>query len=866
MKRIVTRGLALVLLFDCAVLAATTAPAAALDSGCRIGAGAEPATICISSGSDVVRLMAGRLADFLELRTGARPGIVDKPTESIRGAVFLLARASQPAVRALTTQPSAKLPEMDGYRDDGYAIRTTARGPATYILCAGKGDSGIKYAVYRLMRATSTRDRVVTVPPLRLESTPFFKGRYATPSSAMAGGAPPLLQKHYAWENWDVSRVPALADFFDAAGMNGVFLFDSPCRYDWTGNHTSPDQMAIKIRALAGRARELGMSVCLWVHGTSNLQARSFSELQPRDPKQYEQILRDYDRLAERYGDVIDAVYGHWVDPGGAPPPADITDPQKLQMEIYKRLEKKAGRPILNIFSAHGLHWPMGPGGTLPWAGYQGAETLISGGILPKGTCIASPEMRIYPDEIEFARKVRAAGYTCGLFGWLVAEYEMNPAIHVHTHIMDRYFHGIPEESKELFDWYEEGLVYTTMNLATYYVFAQMLWDPRSSADEHLADFCGAAFGPELGPRMLKGLRAVADVRCGDAGPEDRGGCRLGRGSADPARDLKICEEALAELDGAYADYSYLPVLPLPVPIETQINDLRAQLNGMATYARFRVASGRVGAIIAKGGSEQQIREAMAALPRMEVWPGTSQPKTPGSWGQPEYWPYIDVINRWEQQLQAMAGGGVPEAKGPVLFADDFARYPAGADGRPHWHPTTDAAEGAARPQWMTERGTMSVSIPGPGGELASATGLLMAGGADWNVTKDWKNYTVQVRVKLIREAPIGGSAGLRVRIVGADAPGSQSGYYLRLSGKVLEFGWLANGSSKPLQTVPVVIEAGTWHTLRVDCLDYIYKAYLDGRLLLGADDWYGHRKGRVALEIRNVQAAFSDFSVRQIE
>jgi hypothetical protein len=865
MRAVCACGLAVLLLCVSGLAVVSTAPAGAIDGELRMGPEAEPVTLCVLSDSDVVRVMAQCLAEFLALRTGVRPVILkEPPAESTRGVVFLLARASHPALSALAAGSSTPLPEMEGYREDGYAIRTVVRHQTTYLLCTGKGDAGIKYAVYRLMRAMTAKDRVVTVPPLHVEANPFFKGRYATPSSAMAGGAPALLQKHYAWENWDVTRVPALADFFDAAGMNGVFLFDSPCRYDWTGNHTPPDQMAIKIRALAGRARELGMSVCLWVHGTSSLQARSFSELQPREPMQLEQILQEYDRLAERYGDVIDAVYGHWVDPGGAPPPADITDPQKLQMEVHKRLEKKAGRPILNMFSAHGLNWPMGPGGTLPWTGYQGAETLISGGILPKGTSIASPEMRIYPGEIEFARKVRAAGYTCGLFGWLTAEYEMNPGIHVHTHIMDRYFHGIPDESRALFDWYEEGLVYTTLNLATYYVFSQMLWDPRSSADAHLAEFCSAAFGPELGPRMLKGLRAVAEVRCGHASSEDRGGCRLGRGSADPAQDLKICEEALVALDGAYADYGYIPTLPLPVSIEAQINDLRGQLRGMSTYAKFRVESGGVGKLIAAGGPQEKIREVVSALPKMEVWPGTSQPKTVGSWGQPEYWHYIDVVNRWERQLQAMAGGGIAEASGPILFADDFEKYPEGADGRPAWRSSSDASEGQPRPQWMTERGTMSVNIPGLGGELAFATGLLVAGGPD--AAQEWKNYSVQARVKLVREAESGGNVGLRVRIAGSDAPGSQSGYCLRLSGEAIEFGWLSGGSFKPLQMVPLELEPDSWHTLRVDCREYLYQAYLDGRLLLGADDWYGSRKGGAALEIRNAQAAFDDFSVRQIE
>jgi len=227
-------------------------------------AGGREAVICAPSSAPLVQLMAGRLADYLELRTGVRPQLISAlPKEGSEGVVFLLARADDQAVGKLAADPALALPDMKAWREDGYALRTLAQGKTQYVLCAGKGDSGVKYAVYRLMRAMSTKDRHVSVPPLKLEANPFFRGRHATPSSAMAGSAPALLQKHYAWENWDISRLAAIPDFLDACGVNGVWLFDSPCRYDWTGNHVAPEMMKQKIRALAQETRRNGMTSCL---------------------------------------------------------------------------------------------------------------------------------------------------------------------------------------------------------------------------------------------------------------------------------------------------------------------------------------------------------------------------------------------------------------------------------------------------------------------------------------------------------------------------------------------------------------------------------------------------------------------------
>jgi hypothetical protein len=273
-----------------------------------------------------------------------------------------------------------------------------------------------------------------------------------------------------------------------------------------------------------------------------------------------------------------------------------------------------------------------------------------------------------------------------------------------------------------------------------------------------------------------------------------------------------------------------------------------------------------VGAIIAGGGSETEIRAAIATLPRLEMWPGSPQPKTPGSWGQPECFLSTEVVSRWEQQIQEARRGGPPPVKGPVLFMDDFGKYTEGSDGRPGWQPFSDAPQGRPRPRWMTERGTMSVDVPGPGGSLGHATGVLLAGDPDWKAFTNWKKYSAQVRIHLVREAPEGGSLGLRFRLGGGNVPQAQSGYAVRMSSRLIEFGWLSQGSFRQTQSVPLPSKSEAWHTLRVDCLDYTYKVYLDGRLLMGAEDWYGPRQGRVALEVRDAQGAFDDFEVRQFE
>ena len=88
----------------------------------------------------------------------------------------------------------------------------------------------------------------------------------------------------------------------------------------------------------------------------------------------------------------------------------------------------------------------------------------------------------------------------------------------------------------------------------------------------------------------------------------------------------------------------------------------------------------------------------------------------------------------------------------------------------------------------------------------------------------------------------------------------------VRLNSDRLTFGWLSGGSFKLLQAADLSLEPGSWQTLRVDCRGHNFSVYLNGRLLLGTEDYYGPTGGRVALEVRNARGSFDDVSVRELE
>src|SRR4051812_2119595 len=107
----------------CSCAAGAEPPATSPTTDLMIGAAAEPASIRLLHESKVLDFTARRLSEFISLRTGGDVEIKKGQTvESDRGVVVLLGREGDPGIRALTSEGASALPDMEDYRDDGYAI------------------------------------------------------------------------------------------------------------------------------------------------------------------------------------------------------------------------------------------------------------------------------------------------------------------------------------------------------------------------------------------------------------------------------------------------------------------------------------------------------------------------------------------------------------------------------------------------------------------------------------------------------------------------------------------------------------------------------------------------------------------------
>src|SRR5436190_19752658 len=110
-----------------------------------------------------------------------------------------------------------------------------------------------------------------------------------------------------------------------------------------------------------------------------------------------------------------------------------------------------------------------------------------------------------------------------------------------------------------------------------------MLWDPKGDPEIYLREIARLVYGPKLEEPVCRGLKAIADVRCGKscrAYFNPRNGVSLDDG-------LKQTTEAWSGLKDFHVDESYVSPIRFHRPTETLLVELKGQVQAVATYMQF---------------------------------------------------------------------------------------------------------------------------------------------------------------------------------------------------------------------------------------------------------------------------------------
>ena len=92
----------------------------------------------------------------------------------------------------------------------------------------------------------------------------------------------------------------------------------------------------------------------------------------------------------------------------------------------------------------------------------------------------------------------------------------------------------------------------------------------------------------------------------------------------------------------------------------------------------------------------------------------------------------------------------------------------------------------------------------------------------------------------------------------------SQNYYYVTVrNDNTVSLRKLVNGQIVVLDTAPLTVSLGTWYTLRLEAVGSALRTYVNGRLLLEAND-STHSEGSYGLATFRTSAQFDDFIATQ--
>ena len=622
----------------------------------QIAQSSSSCVIVLGQQTALTRRVAEKFQSFVFDLTGARVPIIQPEQwekKPARSSVFIGWPTGLDVEKKMGSAPDQT------WGEEAFLLKTISDEHGISIIAAGKTDKGTKYAVYELMRKAHVQNGGVTVPALDIRRDPLIKTRRAILGIPGAEGESTRNQMRYCFENWDISEIERYVDVLDFFGYNSIEISITPARFTWTGNHISLPELIEKYDAICRRAHLNRQTVSLffWGHifpkvsdGTNPAipKGKVYSEtLSPAKAADREEIHREYRRWLKEFGEIVDHVHMHWVDPGGDRD-STIAAPQELTRDMVS-IAREINPALTISFSL----WYMQP---TAWAGYQGPDTVLDSGILPKGVQIALPGARVDADLVD---KIVAKGYEPALWAWYYFDMETVAGFHYHGRIMDHDFHLMSPDAARKLAWHTADVVHHRINLPTIYVGAQKLWNPVTPSGDLLREFTAAVYG-DSGSSVALALEALGDVRCGvrvwgeDKTPffsdvnAQNASCNMGAGSDDPKADLLKLERALQALDQARFPL-HKSRFPLVIEPAELVTELRQHLRLAAAYAQLRLAVNEIKKARERGAGRPEVSNLIDRALVIEL------PDVKDSFGALEKTRQYPKIRQWlEQQKEEL--------------------------------------------------------------------------------------------------------------------------------------------------------------------------------------------------------------------
>lgn len=512
---------------------------------------------------------------------------------------------------------------------DSYILDVQQRKTGTTIFLVGKTTSGLQAAINRFISIMVNDGEQLYIKEGREEKSPFINIRLAalapTARRQIKIGS---IHDDANYELWDENRLRAYPELFSQFGFSGIQVMELQGYGSISGDYLKKAQNAVKTLMLG--AKDLNMFVSLDQWGDC-----PFVEGQTycwEDPEEHKVLKKFFTDMAERYGKLVDHVYIHIGDPGGATHKGctKFKTPQLLTDGVLDIFRKENPKVLATMSTwANSPFWKHSP---VPvnidnyHAIFQ-SKNLKFGQPIPEGakfldTTWMRKEIGIALHRTfnqQQADMLKNAGRPVDVWGWYLGDMEMHNNITLNTDNIDKYYQALPKNaSKQIRSQTIELCFHGWPQIINTYAGAQKMWDPYRNMAEIEKEFCTAAFGPANAEAMLALYKACANPWDYDVWrqpnehlprPEDIG-------TASGNERLK---KILADAETIHFPKNWKSNFAFPVDVQRYVDMLKARLTLLHAYSQAMLEVKQARA----NGNEDQVKEikkrAIDSLPSLPI-------------------------------------------------------------------------------------------------------------------------------------------------------------------------------------------------------------------------------------------------------
>lgn len=348
------------------------------------------------------------------------------------------------------------------------------------------------------------------------------------PNSGIWNDLTPALKQRFFLCHWPEERIRRHVAMLAAFGYNALQVTVVGQMPRNAGQTMEEWVRRVKVQIAA--AREHGMTITQFVWGNAiSAVGEGFTDPHPihdwHRPAHRDALHREWERCARAIGGEADRVVTHWCDPGGATagcPECSIHSAVEMHNAVMEHF--RAVNPGIEGYFSNWMLYPGNKSYGLGWPGYDGVQSIVGDPAFDPASGVALGIMNCGSDGVRQdpfgilhpadLRLIRDAGRKAAVWSWYLTDMEIQPAIHVHTKLLQNYFRGLPPETTDTVAWHTVDDCCSGLNMHNLFVAGRLMQDPSLDAQALLREYAEGYVGRTAAPALVRALEAIEHARC----------------------------------------------------------------------------------------------------------------------------------------------------------------------------------------------------------------------------------------------------------------------------------------------------------------------------------------------------------------